>query len=439
MTRLRRALFALALLLAGAPVDAGQIRLVLGNGYVLPLDADGSALAGEARQLALPAEQAIHAIEPDYANRRLYVTLDGPQPHYLTRVYDLETLQLLDELDDVVAVYVPDDPAVRTFLTRRYVSTKADRYQGSTLSLIRMIGDLHWQQRDRRRPAKVLADGADDTIYPPLPRCHRGGSRPFLSADPRWRPGRRFARTATKDTGTSGDEPPLQRLILACLPGGDTLELLYERDYGIYRRFDGYPAKWIERRHGKRSVARYAIEPFVPLRDTQLETRLLGAGGRYLVVPALGLVVDTVDATIRRAGIGGEPPWMTRSADGQTLYGLPLNYVYRSIISETYTEGGSPWFVGGIDRLSVADGTPRVDKLALSTELAGILQHQDEELEAFRTRVEEATAAAGQAVESQAAEPDSAAEPEPEPAEPELTPLQQRVGRWIHIVGVLDE
>jgi hypothetical protein len=130
---------------------------------------------------------------------------------------------------------------------------------------------------------------------------------------------------------------------------------------------------------------------------------------------------------------------MTRSADGQTLYGLPLNYVYRSIISETYTEGGSPWFVGGIDRLSVADGTPRVDKLALSTELAGILQHQDEELEAFRTRVEEATAAAGQAAESQAAEPDSAAEPEPEPAEPELTPLQQRVGRWIHIVGVLDE
>lgn len=435
MSRLRRALLALALLLAGAAVEAGQIRLVLDNGYVLPLNADGSAFDGEFRWLALPAEQGIHAIEPDYANRRLYVTLDGPKPHYLTQVYDLETLQLLDELDDVVAVYVPDDPAVRTLLTRRYVPTDTDRYEGSTLSLIRMIGDLHWEQRDRRRPGKVLAEGPGDTTYPPLPRCHRGGSRPFLSADPRWRPDRRFARTATHDTDMSSDQPPLQRLILACLPGGDTVELLYERDHDVYRRFDGFPAKWLERRHGKRSVARYAIEPFVPLRDWQFETRLLGTGARYLVVPTLGLVLDTVDAKISRTGIGGEPPWTTRSADGQTLYGLPLNYVYRSIVSETYTEDGSAWFVGGIDRLRVTDGTPRVDKLPLPPELAGILQHQDEQLDAFRARVERSIAAASAAADA----PVTDSEPEPEPAEPELTPLQQRVGRWIRIIGVLDD
>jgi hypothetical protein len=429
-------LFAAAALLFGAPLQAGRVRLVLDNGYVLPLNSDGSAFAGEFGKLALRGEQRIHAIEPDYATGRLYATLDGPQPNYLTQVYDLASLKLLDDLDGVVAVYVPDAATARTVLMRRYAPVTDEGYTGSTLSLLSMIGgDVQWQLRDRRRYAKVLAEGRDEGSRL-LPRCHLGGGRPYLTVDPYWRLDRHFApvRLAGFDAERerrrrSGQ----QRSVQTCLDDGQTLDALTDLQPRSTDPETVYPIHALERRRGERVLARYAPDSAVLPSTARDEARRLGRDGRYVALLDLDLVLNLVDGTLTSARIAG-PPWLTRSADGETLYGLPRHYVYRSIVSDGYIEGGWPVFTGGVDRLSVAGGQLRRDRLPLPAELQELLSQQDAQSQAFRERLEQPAASDAESPAALQAD-----ESGPETVAAVLTPLQRQLGQWITIIGVLDD
>lgn len=432
-------LLAAAALLFAAPLQAGRVRLVLDNGYVLPLNADGSAFAGEFGRLALPGEQRIHAIEPDYATGRLYVTLDGPQPGYLTQVHDLASLKLLDTLDGVVTVYVPDAAKARTVLMRRYAPRKDTGYAGSVLSLLSMLGgDVQWQRRDRRRYATVLAERRDEGERL-LPRCDLGGSRPYLSIDPYRRFDRHFAPVqlpglqADRERNRSRGQ---QRSVAACLDDGQTLELLSDQTPRSTDPETVYAVRALERRRGERVLARYAPDSAVLPSTARDEARWLGRDGRYVALLDLDLVLDLADGTLTGAHVAG-PPWLTRSADGETLYGLPRHYVYRSIVSSGYIEGGWPVFTGGVDRLSVAGGHVRRDKLPLPAELQDLLAQQDAQSEAFRERLEQSDPSEAAAAEENDAR--EAGESEPETAAPVLTPLQRQLGPWITIIGVLDD
>ncbi|WP_257387925.1 hypothetical protein [Tahibacter caeni] len=432
-------LAALAALLFGAPLQAGRVRLVLDNGYVLPLSADGSAFDGEFGKLALRGEQRIHAIEPDYAMGRLYVTLDGPQPDYLTQVYDLASLKLLDELDGVVAVYVPDSAKAKTVLMRRYDPRDDSGHARSTLSLLWLIGsDVQWQLRDRRRYARMLAAGPDESYFV-LPRCHFGGSRPFVTLNPYLRLDRRFAPALLPGFKAARErirQTRQSRIVQACLDGGETLETI-----GEVSPRPGEPealrhASALERRRGEKVLTRYELPSALLPLSAEQDARRLGRDGRWVALINLGLVLDLAEGMLAEAHIAGAP-WLTRSADGETLYGLPRHYVYRSIVSDGYIEGGGPVFTGGVDRLSVAGGRLRRDKLPLPAELQALLAQQDAQSQAFRERLE---TLGGNDTDPPAGGGGTDAEATaPEETEPVPTRLQQRLGQWITIIGVLDD
>ncbi|MBN8738911.1 MAG: hypothetical protein BGP24_13320 [Lysobacterales bacterium 69-70] len=416
------------------------MRLVLDNGYVLRLNADGSAFDGEFGKLALRGGQRIHAIEPDYATGRLYVTLDGPPPNYLTQVHDLASLELLDSLDGVVAVYVPDERKARTVLMRRYQRRDDRGYTNASLmpEELAISGDLQWQRRDRRHPAKVLTAGPDEANLA-LPRCDLGGSLPFLTANPYWRLDRHFAPASLPGFKAARERIPQSRqwrVVQACLDDGQTLETVGDMDPQSREPEALYKVSALERRRGEQVFARYETPATLLPVAAEQEARRLGHDGRRIALIGLGVVLDLTEGTLVNARIAG-PPWLTRSADGETLYGLPRHYVYRSIATDNYLVGSSPVFTGGVDRLSVAGGHVRRDKLPLPAELQDLLAQQDAQSRAFRERLERL----GSADTEPSADGDGtdAETAVPEETEPALTPLQQRLGQWITIIGVLDD
>lgn len=425
----------LALLLCGsaALAQASPVRLVLDTGTVIPLNADGSDFAGEFEQIPLPLDQRIHAVAADYVSGRLYVTLTQPQPHYVTQVHDIATLKQLDSLDDVVEVVVPDDDKARTLLTRRYVPDQNDRYDGDVLSLLMLISPGRPQLRERRRYEHVLSEGADDREqYELLPRCHAGGKLPFLTTRPPWRLDRRFKPAFPPGEINANAERErttgVRRSLQACLPGGGTLELEYKLDPPFQQ--SGLHA--LVQRHGKHEVRRYPLSgPY----DSPLQSqhaRLLGEDSRFLVMPRPGFAVD-LKTGARTNHVVDASRWTQRSADRNRLYSFPHHYTYRSILSEEYTEGGSRWFVGGVGRLSLVDGTLSSDTLPLPAPLQETLDRNDHRLAAFRARLELRLAQGEDVVDDEA---NQAAEAEQQRlAEP--TSLEQRLGRF-SIIAVLD-
>lgn len=437
MIRRSALLAALAALLCGTPLQAGHVRLVLDNGYVLPLNADGSAFDGEFGKLALRGEQRIHAIEPDYATGRLYVTLAGPQPHYLTQVYDLASLKLLDSLDDVVAVFVPDTAGTKTLLMHAYRPRDGRDPAGSGMlpQELATSGDLLWQQRDRRRPARVLAEGPEDGV-PVLPRCNLGGSLPFLTPNPYLRLDRHFTLVSSPDLVAARERSRQERqwrLVQACLDDGETLEALSDLSPRSAGSEGLYPVSALVRRRGEKVLARYetpaALLPVMGDNDA----RRLGRDGRRIALIGLGVVLDLTDGTLTESRIAG-PPWLQRSADGETLYSQPRFYVHRDIVADDYLFGSSPVFTGGVDRLSVAGGPLRRDKLPLPAELQELLTRQDAQSQTYRAQLKPHQVS----VKHDGAEADAEL-PRLEPSDAVLTPLQQRLGAWITIIGVLDD
>lgn len=426
----------LALLLGGstALAQAGPVRLVLDTGTVIPLNAGGSDFAGEFGQIPLPRDQQIHAVAADYVNGRLYVTLTQPQPHYVTQVHDIVTLKQLDSLDDVVEVVVPDDDKARTLLTRHYVPDQNGRYNGDVLSLLMMISPGRPQLRERRRYEQVLSEGADDREqYELLPRCHAGGKLPFLTTRPPWRLDRQFEPAFPPGEINADAERErttgVRRSLQACLPGGDTLELEY-KPRGLFQQCTLHA---LVQRHGKREVRRYPLSegPF----DSPLQSqhaRLLGEDSRFLVLPGLDFAVD-LKTGARTNNVADGLRWTQRSADRSRLYSFPRYYNYRSILSEEYTEGGSPWYCCGVGRLSLVDGALHRDTLPLPPLLQETLDRNDQRLAAFRARLELRQAQGEDYVDDEA---NHAAEAEQLRLN-EPTSLEQRLGRF-SIIAVLD-
>lgn len=441
--RYGRRLAALLLCSITALAQAGPVRLVLDSGWVLPLNADGSDFAGEFQQIALPYQQYIYAVATDYVTGRLYVTLAGPQPpdqHYVTQVHDLATLQPLGTLDDVAEVLVPDDDGDKTLLTRRYQTDDGDRYGGSTLVLLEELDSrVRLQLRDRRRVDRVLAQsGSEARQYQLLPRCHLGGRRPFLMVTPPWRGDRQFKETFQRGALNAESERArtsgMQRDVQACLPGGDTLELEYAQPQwtpGI----EGSGLRAIVQRHGAREVRRYSVpQQSLEMPGTPQYTRLLGKDSRFVVFAAQGLVLDRQTGAVTSAAVSPVTArWTQRSADANTLYSFPHIYSYRSILSDTYTEGGSRWFTGGVERLSLVDGAAHSDSLPLPETIRETLEREDQRLAAFRARLERPLAADADSLDN---EENRAADAEQQRLE-EPTPLEQRLGRF-SIIAVLD-
>lgn len=425
----------LALLLVGGSAQAA-VRLVLDNGFVLSLAPDGSALTREPQRLALPRRSdedddghvQIYAVVPDYAAGRLYVVLNGWPPHRGTHVFDLATLAPRGYLDGVVDVVVPEDPKAPVLFARTVAA--GGTYTGTAFDIAMMgTAEVHAELRSRSDPARVLATAEDDALSA-VPQCYDRHTRSLPATEP----GTRFDHGLRKVENPASPEEVAARKsghtvhTAACRPDGDPLTVLVHTtiESGQVRK------RVLELRRG-------AAGSKEPQRLTLGEKRaieiqhvhsfhLLGEDGRFVVIA--GGQPESIDWTSGRvqAARVGHPLWTQRSADRSTLYGFGHHYVYRSIVSDNYVEGGDRSFDNVVSRVRVVGDALVSDELPLPPELAEAVARQ-RDIERRRQSPDEGEAeAATAAAEGIRGESDA----------PPASALAARLGR-IAIIAVIDD
>jgi hypothetical protein len=389
----------LAIAWAGA-ARAERLRLVLENGWVVPLSADGRKLDGEPRRLQLPAAaKGVFRFAPDYAFRKLYVTPTLPYQARGTAVFDLDSLKPLGFLPGVTELAIPLDDKAPLLLAKTYLTSFPDPDTFSS------IEQLHYaaaeaqtlQLRSRKAWNEVVAQRENESLsfasYV-LPHCYSAAHKGFLDAA-----GYRVIDASLNlhdFAAKSGRAAALtQGLTAGCWANGDALLAQWG---GEAAARNGWPAAGaLVRRSVDGQVVRLeagASQRFVS-RDSVVFS--IGRDGRYAGYLNDGVTFALFDFGAERVQmlpLSGNPAFAQYSADRDAWYVPNVVYDYRGSTSLSYIEGmdGGASYGDSVYRLSVRDGV-RAERLALPAELTEIgeraarlyeIDHLDDSPEDYR-------------------------------------------------------
>lgn len=388
-------LLSVLLLSSGALVQAGNLasdglRLVLDNGWVVPVSADGRALTGTATKLELPkASTGIYKVIEDRSFDRLYVV---PQSDYAARgavVFEWSSLRRIGFLPGVSEVIVPLDPAEKAIVTRMYRTSRADEsgWNARIEWLVQGGADSSWiQSRDRTRPLRMihqreLADTDHDWTLFQCPIQNGGGYRtrvPYLT----------LSRELIEQLDPQASEIDARRramqdgAIVDCWRNGDLLKAVLH-DVG-----NGLSISRI--RVGRKTAERInEVSAWMKAQDQGDEgpAAFIAAGdsGRYALTfqhDGSALLADWTDTSIQTFSAPDPDPEVFirqsgQSSDGADHYFARNRYRYRSAVSPTYIEGGADRLLDDhVYRFSILP-TPRWTKLELPDALTAPKQRAE--------------------------------------------------------------
>jgi hypothetical protein len=384
---MKRVVLACLFVIAPLAADAAGLRLVMRNGWVVPLTADGTQLAGEPQRLDLPqAAQGerlgIYSAKPDYATGRLYVVPQTPYAARGTVVYDLASYRRIDFLPGVTEVNIPADPEARTLYTRTWT---LDQPPGDDTSLeyamFEGVAKVTVEVRERRDASNVVARG-DKTDWPVLGRCLLAHAKAYATSVP-------YAlvdeKLATRKLPAAESMDARMRLLHEgspedCWANGDLLLALPSRSTMQYEGLD-FSKPVVARRTAAGDYRRFVGNDTAWMIDRRYALRALGTNGRWAVLLTNGdsHIFDFATQGEHSTRATGNPYWAQLSADGQTLYLFALWYQSRGGGFDTlYIDGGATRsLAGALNRVTVAGDVPQGGAVALPKALTSIKDYYD--------------------------------------------------------------
>jgi len=149
---------------AHAAIDSlSNVRLLLTDGHVVELDANGELAEGEPLRIDLGTASSIHAVALDAVSGRLYVTPESDYSQRGTRVFRLSALERLETLPGVTRVAIPKQVSASIITAFRYVSTsEAPPFSG--LQELHENSGSSIELRSRSSPSRLLVSSDRDGI-----------------------------------------------------------------------------------------------------------------------------------------------------------------------------------------------------------------------------------------------------------------------------------
>jgi hypothetical protein len=369
-----------ALLLNTMAVATNRIRLVLEDGWVLRLSADGSELQGQPLKLQLPKDSTgVFSFQVDYPHQRLYLTPDSGYAGRGTQVYELSTLRMIGFMPGVTEVVIPVDPKAPWFTAITYTADE-ERMRESP---IETLDQLHYDRengekvefRDRNAWSKVKFkhSGSPGFAFSTW-SCFSGKHKAYLAANPAsvYEP-EMGLRDLSPGITLEGRKNALEDgAIEACWPNGDVLLIkreIHEQHSTIIdvakRTLSGELTKFVSDATWRLMYPDRAV--VVTLGNDSRYAAYHDAAGSFALFDFQMMVRPHL-------GLGGNPRFGQLSTDRQEWYEPMVHYSYK---------GGTDWeYIASsgsltretsdvLQRLSTK-GVPHAEKVRLPKEITEI-------------------------------------------------------------------